>query len=997
LVSELSPPVVVYAEGTALADGFDGYTSQEELEAIWTATDPDNDRRIRLTSGSASSCHNYVISDYDPGPTVSRLYFNLGSVDGSDAEPLLVTYRFKHDVNNTNSRARFELTSSLTRTRGAVGFAFTNGVGGDYGYQYTTFMEMDPNELTGYVADYFAYDYALTGIEREPGVWHEMQIEVKTDVVNFYIDGAPANPVDAGGTPLYPLGVPRVSTGSYRYVVIGLGYSNNGPEMMYDDVAVTLGADSPFGDPNPIESPSVVGPLFPAGTLVTVTDVDPNAATAVAVFADGDEVGTANGPFPTGEAVVTVTPLSNGQAVTATQTVDSIESCWSRPVIVAVPAPALAPPLVPGQTQVAVSDIEENVASEVAVYNDLGEGEYELLGTLADPATDPATVTTIPLVFGDTIVATQTIGGVEGPKSGGVEVTVPAPTLPGPLEPGGTVVTVTDVHPLAELVTVYVDEDTYSTDPAGQATVDITVPALEIGSALRATQTISGIESPYSNTLVVGNNVVINEFNYDDPGEDNLAFVELYNAGEEAVDIGGWQIQVGDYFEGSDPNWPGVYEWIYIPAGTTIAAHGYWTVGMSDVAALPDAVVDRVDDSLRLDNGHNYVALRNANGVLLDAIAWETNKETGTPTGPLLPLEIYTQIGVGIWGNHVNADDPLTAQSRYLDGLDTDENGRDVGIQPATPGYSNNQPDLMPYFEDADGLNPFDRVPNWVFSYKPLVAVDPTVVDTAGVGGVPINPSSIPVSPDGDLAMIGWDEVGGGNVDYMGQLAKEDFTLETYVYIPPAYTPDGYEETKIGLRGSADGVHNFDWYNGATGVCWFLQHGATWQMLYLLDENNGNDGAQGEPICATVLGTIAIGTSPELTGWQRLLLEVKGNRVRGIFGGTYGSRTDGIEIVGVHDSPGPGGVYVSYREAVSDNTTARPPTFDAISLTEPSQLIGDVDGDGDVDLGDLTALLSAYGSQTGDPNYHPFADIDGDGDVDLTDLTMLLSHYGEGG
>ncbi len=58
---------------------------------------------------------------------------------------------------------------------------------------------------------------------------------------------------------------------------------------------------------------------------------------------------------------------------------------------------------------------------------------------------------------------------------------------------------------------------------------------------------------------------------------------------------------------------------------------------------------------------------------------------------------------------------------------------------------------------------------------------------------------------------------------------------------------------------------------------------------------------------------------------------------------------------------------------------------------------GDVDGDGDVDLADLAALLSAYGACEGEPNYNPAADFDNSGCVDLTDLATLLSNYGVGG
>ncbi|HUU84973.1 MAG TPA: hypothetical protein VM243_15845 [Phycisphaerae bacterium] len=55
---------------------------------------------------------------------------------------------------------------------------------------------------------------------------------------------------------------------------------------------------------------------------------------------------------------------------------------------------------------------------------------------------------------------------------------------------------------------------------------------------------------------------------------------------------------------------------------------------------------------------------------------------------------------------------------------------------------------------------------------------------------------------------------------------------------------------------------------------------------------------------------------------------------------------------------------------------------------------GDVDGDGDVDHSDLGALLSAWCSHEGDPNWNPNADFDGDGHVGHGDLGVLLANWG---
>ena len=55
-------------------------------------------------------------------------------------------------------------------------------------------------------------------------------------------------------------------------------------------------------------------------------------------------------------------------------------------------------------------------------------------------------------------------------------------------------------------------------------------------------------------------------------------------------------------------------------------------------------------------------------------------------------------------------------------------------------------------------------------------------------------------------------------------------------------------------------------------------------------------------------------------------------------------------------------------------------------------VLGDLDGDGDVDLADLSQLLASYGMTSG--AQYEDGDLDGDGDVDLSDLSALLAVYG---
>jgi serine protease AprX len=62
----------------------------------------------------------------------------------------------------------------------------------------------------------------------------------------------------------------------------------------------------------------------------------------------------------------------------------------------------------------------------------------------------------------------------------------------------------------------------------------------------------------------------------------------------------------------------------------------------------------------------------------------------------------------------------------------------------------------------------------------------------------------------------------------------------------------------------------------------------------------------------------------------------------------------------------------------------------------PYYMPGDVTHDGEVNLSDLAALLAAYNSCVGDPDYNPDADFDDSGCIDLSDLATLLANYNQG-
>src|SRR5882757_1048878 len=202
------------------------------------------------------------------------------------------------------------------------------------------------------------------------------------------------------------------------------------------------------------------------------------------------------------------------------------------------------------------------------------------------------------------------------------------------------------------------------------------------------------------------NEVVEDEHNIPDTRE----FVELYNAESSAVDISGWTLGTVQLSNGSP------FRTDVFPSGSIIPANGYFVMGQPSV---PNVNYSPMSGEI-FPHANSIFELRNPSQpgptTLVDALGVETFR------GPKLANATQEQLdqiaagqtaganATGGWWGQLESNNPPAPNvplslGRYLDGRDTNRNGFDFGLQPLTPGASNNLPQVAEHgLPDVDSL-----------------------------------------------------------------------------------------------------------------------------------------------------------------------------------------------------------------------------------------------------------------------------------------------------
>jgi hypothetical protein len=486
---------------------------------------------------------------------------------------------------------------------------------------------------------------------------------------------------------------------------------------------------------------------------------------------------------------------------------------------------------------------------------------------------------------------------------------------------------------------------------------------------------------------------------------DPREFVELYNAGETAVDISGWTLTT-QRIDGTLAAVPGsIYFTDVIQNGVTLQPGEYYVMGkIGGLGTLPPGTQTQdLGSGVELweDLRATIMELRRgpymegpSNSPLEDGVAYDTFRAHNPPPAGVTfytpTAEQLAETGNGVWGQAQSYDIPETTDfkqlsiGRYRDGRDTNSNGRDFGFIPLTPGASNNVPD------DPDGahtapnvesLSAGADVTNYHYGFVPAKVIDVTAQST-------YNPSVISgPAPGQNKAITVWDTTGGGNSAYSKDIVTS-FDIHAYLDATPlAITSTDWEAEwtayGIGTTEPLFGTPNqsalittgttlpTNTQNSSTGIGWLYTRmqrhpndgGGDVFKLQLVDFGEGGNSVPGKPNTEwTIIDEFDLtGTD---TGWHRLSID-------------YDPATGDVvamfddEVINFDTMPDLlGTFYVGYREGLTAVPGAnvgrsRPPTF--VQFVETA-LAGDHNGDGVVDLADYVAWRKNPGAFGGDPD-----------------------------
>jgi hypothetical protein len=166
--------------------------------------------------------------------------------------------------------------------------------------------------------------------------------------------------------------------------------------------------------------------------------------------------------------------------------------------------------------------------------------------------------------------------------------------------------------------------------------------------------------------------VVINEFDYDQPGEDEAEFIELKNINSASVNLSDYEIVLvnGDK---SSPS-VSIYKVIALPNSNLLP--GDYFVICGNPVNVPDCDLDISPDSNFIQNGAPDAIALALDGDIVDTVSYEGSTAAPYTEGSGEDLED-------------NGEEPDVGLSRFPDGVDTNQNNSNFSRRCLTPGQAN--------------------------------------------------------------------------------------------------------------------------------------------------------------------------------------------------------------------------------------------------------------------------------------------------------------------